>query len=88
VTRVWRRRRRPPVTTVREAISVLGEASDAELAAALAPRDGHDADEDTPLREALGLLHRWFDDLPPDRTEPSMSFPEFARLLHQALRHP
>lgn len=49
------------------------------------PRDG--SNRTTELDAALALLEQWFRELPPDRSpEPEMTFPEFVRLLRDALR--
>lgn len=69
---------------VREAMAVLREVTPASLAEALRRVGGPAAS--SPLDRALRTLEAWFRTLPPDRTQPEMTFNEFARLLRQALR--
>lgn len=77
--------RRPPHgSTVRHAMVVLRDASPTDVSEALTEDPESRRPEE--LADALDILRSWFEALPTERNQPPMTFPEYARLLHDALQ--
>lgn len=76
--------RRPPHgSTMRHAMVVLRDASFTAVSEALA--DKPEPRQPDRLADALDILRAWFRTLPAERNQPPMTFPEYVRLLHDAL---
>jgi hypothetical protein len=82
--RMFRKRQHPRLSTTHEAMAVLGEASPSDLAVALS--NYGQGRRRTALDDALVVLERWVQRLPPDRGDPELTFRELIVLLHQALQ--